>query len=236
MNVDLAHELAALNEVGWTDVSADRGITEIAQQLGTPVPSRRGQGIVNHLKPMSREQAHPRSMSAAFGLGALPFHTDGAYFPVPPRFVLLRAEEVTSEDRPTLLHDTHALFDERERALLKLGVWRTTGYGRPFLSSVWSDSLVAGQDVLRYDPCCMIPLTRPADVSSDLISRRVCETPPISLYWSQSRTVLIDNWRILHARGSPSPVTRHEQRVLARVLIATEIRNGMGLRAPVAKN
>ena len=66
---------------GWIEFMSDlsTGSLSIARQFGEPLPSRRGGSLVDPLVPTKQEDAYPRSISAIYGTGEFPFHTDGAY-------------------------------------------------------------------------------------------------------------------------------------------------------------
>ena len=48
-----------------------------------------GDAPVSVLRPAEASAAHPRSLSAPYGLGQQPLHTDGAHLPDPPDIVVL---------------------------------------------------------------------------------------------------------------------------------------------------
>jgi alpha-ketoglutarate-dependent taurine dioxygenase len=54
-----------------------------------------------------------------------------------------------------------------------------------------------------------------ARIVSDAVKRSLREV----VHWSPGKLVIIDNWRLLHARAEPSPGEESERRVLERVLI-----------------
>jgi alpha-ketoglutarate-dependent taurine dioxygenase len=141
------------------DLSTDS--LAIARYFGEPLASRRGVPLVDCLMLTKHEDAHPRSISALYGTGEFPFHTDGAYMRVPPRFTLLRLIEGKS-DRITLLQDAYALpFSDEERREMFRDVRVVNGGRARFLTTVFNNSLVSGSTIVRHDHCCMRP-THPA--------------------------------------------------------------------------
>jgi hypothetical protein len=212
-----------LLEDGWLELRCGGQINllNVARQLGKPVPSRRNAPLIDRLMPTKQEDAHPRSLSAVYGIGEFPFHTDSAYIPIPPRFMLLHLIEGTS-DRPTLLHDVRSFpFTEEEKRVMLRDVWLVNGGRGRFFTSLMNDTLVPGITITRYDQCCMRPAHRTFGSSSVILNSYCRETDPYTVNWAKGLLLILDNWRILHARGRSSDVD-NENRVLERVLVAVD--------------
>ena len=212
------------NTRGWSRLAVDESISlvEVASGIGVPCPSRRDGPLVDHLRPLLREAARPNSMSARHGLGRFPFHTDSANFRVPPRYCLLRLARGSSSHRATLLVDVSTLPLDREGwAALRAGVWYTSGGRGRFLSSILSSSLVPGHEVLRFDRCCMRPAHPRADFAARTLESACARVVPTRIDWSTAFALVVDNWRILHARDVPIEPGA-EDRVLERVLVRAE--------------
>ena len=212
-----AVEESSLLTSGWTVLDTSESLVTVAARFGKPVPSRLDSALVDILTPTPSTAAPRRSLSAIYGTGAFPYHVDGAYFPDSPHFVLLRAEAAEGYRRPTLLIDTRTLFSTAERSVLIHGVWRVAAR-RSFLTSVMSPEGSAAFK-FRFDRDCMTPLTRSAICADELIVRRVSDAIPTAVDWTPGKTIVIDNWRILHGRGPGSAEPEH--RILSRVMVAS---------------
>jgi hypothetical protein len=182
---------------------------ELAVALGRPVPSRTNGRYLDSLRPLQRSNAHGKSMSAVYGTGAFPFHTDCANHRTPPRYVLLSLAPGSSSDRATLLKDSCEISFQ-EKARLSRAVYLVTGAKQSFYSSVFTP------DIMRYDPCCMKPATA-AFAAADLIFREFLQlSKTTTVDWRDRGILVIDNHRILHARAEGP---ESSDRVLLRVLI-----------------
>ena len=211
-----------LSHVGWAEVVARSAndLLQLATKLGRPGPSRPTGPILDRLIPLSRTQAHPRSMSAIFGEGAFPFHTDLAHYSSPPRFVLLRAAQAAGMVRPTLLQDFQRLpLTSTDHQLLAHGPFLTRSGPRPFLSAIVDRVPGLPAVVIRYDGCCMTPASSSARTAELLLARKMNELEPVQIDWHRGRTIVLDNWRVLHARASTQPSSYPETRVLQRILV-----------------
>jgi len=214
-------DLHELSESGWLLVKEVRttGLLQLARELGEPVPSRLGGPLVDRLAPKPKEEAPPRSMSAFFGLGEFPFHTDCAHFRIPPRFLLLRLAEGATSDRPTLAQEFRQLgLNANQRNELLRHVWLVNGGRRCFFSSILSDSLIPGHTLVRYDQCCIRPALPGFAVSAAILEHAMHEVVPVAVDWKPDEVLIIDNWRVLHARG-PATNQAKSPRVLERVLV-----------------
>jgi alpha-ketoglutarate-dependent taurine dioxygenase len=194
----------------------------IAESLGDVIPSRRGGPTLDLLQLVDSRSARPSSLSARYGTGAFPFHTDCAYYTVPPRFVLLRMGEGCSTDRPTYLLDSQSLsLSPSQQEAARRVLFGVKGAGRPFLSPIFVSRPANKTAYVRYDPVCMRPLTKSAVEVASFVTHASELATPIPIYWSEETTAIIDNWRMFHARGSSE--LRLEQRLLQRVTVTAHV-------------
>lgn len=184
-------------------------LTMAARQLKwKEVSVRSGEPTHAALKPRTRAEANPLSLSATYGLDAQPLHTDGAHLSRPPDLVALVAEEVNTT--PTRLWAVkgpdHA--DVPWPALLH-GVFLVRS-GRDRFLSTSSDG---GR--IRYDPGCMIPCDQRARAAVRFFDDAIEQAD--HHHWNRPNTVLlIDNRASLHARSTVSGVDA-SSRTLHRV-------------------
>lgn len=161
------------------------------------------------LRPMKQEDAPRNSISAIFGLGDQPLHTDGSHLVEMPDILILHSSETS--DTPTLtwrlpINPPH---------FLRSGVFTVSGKNGPFLAHAFD----AGR--LRFDPVCMKP--------SDHLSTRAVEyfeaTKDAALIhkWSKPDLLLfIDNRRMLHGRQALSSDAEVSTRKLERLWLRVE--------------
>ena len=156
----------------WVILRGQAGqMLSVAHRLGSPVPSRAGRGLIDTLIPTPRDKAHPRSLSKAFGWGALPFHSDAANWATPCRFVLLSG--TSKEPIPTLLVSWAGLFSVAERAKLASAAFRVRNGRHSFFTTAFDTD----RQFLRYDPGCMNPAEPAAFEAADLLHRRLRDAP-----------------------------------------------------------
>lgn len=200
---------------GWMELEAGTSLLALANEIGVPVPPRPHAGLVDVLHPRTSSQASHSSLSSVFGRQAFPFHTDGAFLPIPPRWILLRAIELSENAPPTLILPLETLaLSDGDVEVLERPLWTVTGR-RPFLAAILERHPQTGP-LLRFDPCCMKARTNGAAKTQKLIEDRADAELPSAVDWHRGRTILIDNWRALHARPDCSGVSL---RTIERVII-----------------
>lgn len=142
------------------------------------------------------------SLSDLNGLGRFPWHTDGAISRVPPHFIVLQNR--TLSEVPTELVELPANL---ARDLGRVALLASDRFGNhQLLSAV---DRLKGRDRIRWDirTCAVRP-------GNDAIVDRVDSLQPqVTVQWTEARTLIIDNWRMLHRRPAvPANEERHLRR------------------------
>jgi L-asparagine oxygenase len=224
---------------GWCRLDADPelSVLEIANTLGDPVPSRRGGPLIDLLRILPSSEARTRSLSAIYGQGGFPWHTDMAHLRVPPRFSIIRSLSKPGV-RPTLLIDSQYIYQEpADKAALRSELWLVNGGRGRFLTPILNDTIISGEYVFRYDEAVMRPLDPLTRRSVQLMRTLVHREPSITIEWNRGLCVVLDNWRFLHARPE-HPKEVEPKRCLERVLVNDRggSRNALGLRRFMAES
>jgi hypothetical protein len=156
-------------QAGWHVVQGD--LIELAEEMkkvatrpNGPKPSARivrprsSDDDVQVLRPMSAQEAAIPSLSAQYGCGRFPFHTDGAHHDVPPDFVLLAAKNVGQQNVATNLLRLPVPHPSLETAEdTRLGVFRVdAGTSSFYTVCQFADRI--SKDCIRFDPGCMSPI------------------------------------------------------------------------------
>ncbi len=209
----LARHGWARHVTGYGD--ADAVINEVCRLgalLGKRAVGRAG-ALEEVVRPQSFEDAHPRSLSAHYGLHAFPFHVELSHRPRLCRYVLLGCIDPGSCGAVTKLLDWRALrflseeFDLLEEAPILVRTGRRSFY---------STFLPPDRTFLRFDPGCLEAVDERGRSAFSLLEQRLALGSPEVHEWERGDILIIDNWRTLHGRG-PSDVG--SGRRLARILI-----------------
>lgn len=185
----------------WCYVTTTAEMVEVAHALGRPVPAPTGE-LVKALAPVDSLGARSGSFSARFGKGEFPFHTDTAFWPRPVRYLVLRV--VGDGRRPTWLlnfRNVLSALAETARVDVHRSVWRTIRQsGGIYCSMRFSAGNEGGW---RFDPTVMLPANASARRSLNAVVRAPRESPStLAIPWKETSCVVVDNWQVLHARGS----------------------------------
>lgn len=193
--------------------SADQ-LLGYACQLGCVAPSRPNGPLVDDLRPTTTEAARPMSLSAQYGTGAFPFHTDTAHWRIPARYILLHAVRPGRGQRRTRLIDSRSLrFSSGDVELMERAVFTIRSGRNSFLGSIMSRS----ERFIRFDPGCMFPAAESARRAERGLVSLLRGAAEVLIDWAPGDAVIIDNWRFLHSRADA--VIADEDRLLHRVLV-----------------
>lgn len=186
-----------------------------AKTFGTPTADPRHPYPVRAISPQPIEKANPNTLSSRYGLASFPFHTDAAHWHTPPHILLLYCSKTGSGQRSTFLIDSSQWeLSQQDLHILRTGVWRS-GHLRSFLCTAMEFRKRSLR--IRYDPGCMIPFSRSAS-DAELIIRRAIKSASLNqIDWSERTLLLLDNARMLHARGTA--IAPDTYRVIERILL-----------------
>jgi hypothetical protein len=185
----------------WFRASGSASVpSDVLQALGPLALSRNGASH-RDLLIHSGDSAPPQSMSAKTGADEQPMHTDAAYDPCPPRFIVLWCMDPGEAPCPTnvLILDADRLKQERPGTLTRTN-WVAHGGGRPPFYCPVMDVRRGGVRI-RFDPLCMRPIRACADAVDEVREVLDYYSHRVSFDWERGSMLIIDNWRCLHARG-----------------------------------
>jgi L-asparagine oxygenase len=200
-----------------------RGIPEthlirLAQELGPLRADPRSPELVRDIRPQPADLAKKNTLSSRYGTNAFPFHTDTAHWDRPARYLLLYCVDPGEGKRTTQVQDTRLwCLDQGIIDLMCRALWRT-GHINPRLCTLAESE----QDKLhiRYDMDCMRPMTAEAREVKALVEISINASPAMQIDWQPEALLILDNRRVLHARGKSSGADTN--RVHKRILIGEE--------------
>lgn len=186
---------------------------EYFSRWGRVVASSRHPELVRDIRPQPAREAPTNTLSSRHGFGAFPFHSDGAHWRQPPRYLVLYCVAPGMARRETLLTFPLDHMGTSEALILKRGLWRVYGVREPFSARILDG--IGGKEFLRFDDACMKPVDSACE-SAEVLRQCIARSPEIRISWEHSKFLIIDNWRVLHARGAAQQidVDRHHWRLL----------------------
>lgn len=195
-------------------IHSDEMLWDLANSLGTPIPSRRDGPIIDNLFPLEKPQAHRSSLSAEYGIEDFPYHTDGAYMKSPPKYIILRYIKGIAQPTPTVICDLSNVSMEA-KTNLEFHVWKVQSYDGAFYTPILSKE----RSIYRYDPCIMRPAINTKNNRNYFERTIITSAPKYEIEWEQNKTVVIENWTTLHKRPKVSLNEikfRHLQRIMVQ--------------------
>jgi len=212
--------LTSLAQRGWAQYAAHytdaETVLDVVRRLGALLgkgTGGRAGALEEVIRPQSLEDAHPRSLSARYGLNELPFHVELSHRSRPCRYLLLGCIEPGSCRAVTKLLEWRELgFSTEELHLLENAPILVRSGRRSFYSTL----LPPDRAFLRFDPGCIDAIDERGRSALRLLEHRVELGSPELHEWRRGDILIIDNWRKLHGRG---PSHYGSGRRLARILI-----------------
>lgn len=209
--------VASLRADGYVDLGVykvGQSVAEVAESishwLGVEAPS-----AVDDLTANPTTAKPKNTYAGNFGFDALPMHTDLAHWHLPPRYVLLRCIVGDPDVFTRLIHSNEVLRqfpnDLVARALFRP---RRRLSGKLFLLRLRQN------EIFRWDQLFLTPENREGKeiwewmISSGGVAhgRNAVEI----VLDKPGRTILLDNWNVLHSRGPVNPASSVSRRI-ARV-------------------
>jgi hypothetical protein len=179
-------------------------MVELAHAFGEPV--RYGKGLIEAIRPTSSATARPASLSAIYGFGEFPWHTDTAHWLQPARFLIIGCLDSGEADVPTLvLHQDGINLSPEERSIAGASPFLIANGRRSFFSTIYSK----GRGFLRFDPGCMRPTDDDGAQLSNKLLTAGTETAT-AIRWRAGRIAIIDNWNCLHRRPNAELAARRQ--------------------------
>ena len=195
----------------------ERSATEVVDLIGE-VDALGTQESVHELKPALAKSCPSNTYSGNYGLSAFPLHTDMAHWHVPPHFLVLRCVEGSTAVQTSLTDGLPIIKQVGETILSRSLVKprRPVRGKRPLLRLY--DRNEEGCRILRWDEKFIVPAS-PAGIFGMSQIRAVVATAPCEDVYltGPGDTLIIDNWRMLHGRGSVPPDARN--RTIARAYL-----------------
>lgn len=196
--------LETLRARGWAllPLASEHELRSIIPLLRPRLAHQAASFQVERVSPKTSDRARPGTMSALYGMGSFPPHTERAHWPTPPRFLILRSVGDAS-NRPTILLDSYRLaLDPKLTQELLQTPWIVRWGEVSFRSRVLLPSSGAkGLWHVRYDRCCMTPCEEAGEGLSNRLEEALASLEPERHYWEPGTVLIIDNWRVLHGRG-----------------------------------
>ena len=176
--------------------------------------------MIKEIRVTPTPQAPPGSQSCLYGTGPFPLHTDTVFWPIPVRYVILRATGDTR--RPTTVMSFSQLIQECGMgfsALAEKSVWLVGKTSEKLKKFYCSLRFHNGHSFgWRYDADCMSPANAAAVAAHAILRPLVASGRGDCINWSSGRAVVLSNWHVLHGRG-PEPAAEGV-RIIERLYVA----------------
>ncbi|MBK1884675.1 TauD/TfdA family dioxygenase [Luteolibacter pohnpeiensis] len=190
-------------------------LLDLAIELGSPVAESSSGDLVRIISP-GQTANNSNSLSSRYGMAAFPFHTESAYWRVPPRYLMLHCISPGHGNRPTGYIDTAPRLSSLG-AILESAQYRIRRSTGSFLVRCVERTETGIR--VRADAECMLPMMKTRDPLNEFLLPGLDDTATWHS-WTSNDLLILDNWRMMHGRGSATNLD--PDRKLARILVANE--------------
>jgi alpha-ketoglutarate-dependent taurine dioxygenase len=210
-------DLKILDNNGWVEIHGlhlDNELLSLANSLGTVIGHPNGCQVFT-LKPKNGLSSTKGTFSHKNGFNKFPLHTDTAFFVNPIRYMLLSSNK-PSATTTTLLH-IKSLFEklnEHEKKIASNAIFKVKTNETSFYTALLFKEHES--KAIKYDPTCMFPANNSAKQIQTKFTELFKQIEVKHISWNEPKTVVIDNWKILHGRSEVNP---DENRELKRIYI-----------------
>jgi len=168
---------------------------------------------IDRLVPRSQDAARRNSLSATFGLGAFPLHSDLAHWTTPARFVVLGAASASPSSARTTVLAVPPLSTEAEFNSVAAGIFVISNGSKSFLGSICRK----GCPFFRFDAACMKALNPASTNAYQIFDHHLRGRPATTVQWCVGDILILDNWTALHGRTAIAK--SNDDRVLLRLRV-----------------
>ena len=212
--------LSQLRKEGYvtiTGVGTAFELLAIARSIGRPLLSPTGE-LVKEIMPkiegarLGWVRQAPTMVPALF-----PLHTDTAFWPLPCRYVVMRAYGDCRRATTVLrFQDVFRINPSKLAMLVERSVWRIK---TPSASHYCSMQFRHGKDIgWRYDEHCMVPVNKAATIANTELPQALARCEVRNIEWSGTVAFrILDNWQVLHGRAMAPP--NEQVRILQRIYV-----------------
>jgi hypothetical protein len=161
------------------------------------------------LIPKDKNEVEHFSLSSAYGLKEFPLHTDGAEYKTPPRFLVLRA--LSDSPTGTCIADANSICNNINVCNSKWSVKTKDGIVK---TKLYEQHPKYNIEFIRFNR-----LSMKCDEGEKLDVYKAIDNLTISsIIWTENKTIIIDNWRVLHGRQTIIE-DDYEKRIIERLQV-----------------
>ncbi len=191
-NLDFSILSQTIEKDGWVVIDEYSGellnlMENICSKLKLDISFHNYKKII----PKDKNEVEHFSLSSAYGLKEFPLHTDGAEYKTPPRFLVLRA--LANSPTGTCIADASSIFDNINVCNSKWSVKTKDGIVK---TKLYEQHPKYNIEFIRFNR-----LSMKCDEGEKLDVYKAIDNLTISsIIWTENKTIIIDNWRVLHGR------------------------------------
>ena len=141
--------------------------------------------------PKDKNEVEHFSLSSAYGLNRFPLHTDGAEYIIPPKYLVLRA--LSDSPTGTTIADAKAI---KNNISVCESIWTVKTKDGIISTKLLETYNKYNRDYIRFNRLSM----KCENGNKSEVYNAIDSLPINCINWTKNKTIIIDNWRMLHGR------------------------------------
>lgn len=192
-----------LQEKGWLEINknlTDRELILFAESFGKIIPHPNGK-VIDLLVPKQSDEATKNTLSHRFGLNSFPLHTDTSFWNLPAKYIIMSCPDGCNTST-TLIHwqKIKEHLSDNDLINFEQAIYLVKTPNKTFYTKLIH--FHNAQHYFRYDPFIMKPINKHAKNIDKTLNTILKNLNLIKINWIENKTIIIDNWKMLHGRES----------------------------------
>ncbi|XPV68804.1 MAG: TauD/TfdA family dioxygenase [Halarcobacter sp.] len=193
-------------------------LLKFAYKIGKPIPILPDEPKLGLVGARSLSSNLSSNEYATIYKENIPFHTDAAYYKIPPKYLILRLKKTSLSNRNTTVKKLFTNLSQEIVDILSKSLWKVRSpNGRYFIGKIIERR--NNDFFIRYDSNSMVPYFKKNQYSREVLEGVLDKIQTFEITWEPEKIVILNNWKVLHGNSKVINDIDSSNRILERVLV-----------------
>lgn len=205
---------------GFVDLGIIKNLDllSFAQRIGKPTPILPNEPELGLVGGRVKEDNLSIKEYASIYKKNIPFHTDAAFYKLPPKYLILKLKQTSQSNRTTTIKKIFTGIDKYSFNIFNKSLWKIrTPQGGFFIGKIMEK--VNKDYFFRYDQNSMEPYFRKNIQTKYLLNSIIDNLQLYQIHWEPEQVVIVNNWKVFHGNSEIVNNIPSQYRILERVLV-----------------